>query len=86
MSPGFIWSEIKELWDMGPREYLSDMWNVLDFITNSLYIATIALRLRAYHDVRDWTQGVEILFRGQSSNHIYHKGSPVQMELFGRPN
>jgi len=29
----------------------SDMWNVVDFITNSLYVATIALRLVAYYDV-----------------------------------
>ena len=27
------------------------MWNVADFVTNSLYLATIALRLRAYYDV-----------------------------------
>ena len=31
---------------------VSDMWNVVDFITNSLYVATIGLRLRAYYDVR----------------------------------
>ena len=33
---------------------VSDMWNVVDFITNSLYVATIGLRLRAYYDVRSW--------------------------------
>ena len=27
------------------------MWNVADFVTNALYLATIALRLRAYYDV-----------------------------------
>ena len=48
---GLIWSEIKQLWDVGLREYISDMWNVADFITNSLYVATIGLRLRAYYDV-----------------------------------
>ena len=31
--------------------YVSDMWNVGDFITNSLYVATIGLRIRAYYDV-----------------------------------
>ena len=46
-----IWSEIKQLWDVGLREYVSDMWNVVDFITNSLYVATIALRITAYYDV-----------------------------------
>jgi transient receptor potential cation channel subfamily C len=27
------------------------MWNVVDFVTNSLYVATIALRLVAYYKV-----------------------------------
>ena len=48
---GLIWSEIKQLWDTGARAYISDMWNVADFVTNSLYLATIALRTRAYYDV-----------------------------------
>ncbi|KPM02148.1 transient receptor potential-gamma protein-like protein [Sarcoptes scabiei] len=45
---GLIWSEIKQLWDLGITEYLSDMWNILDFINNSIYVATIALRIIAY--------------------------------------
>merc|ERR1719319_794134 len=49
---GLVWSEIKQLWDVGLKEYISDMWNVVDFITNSLYVATIGLRLRAYYDVQ----------------------------------
>merc|ERR550532_3331416 len=48
---GLIWSEIKQLWDVGFKEYISDMWNVVDFITNSLYVATIGLRTVAYFDV-----------------------------------
>lgn len=28
------------------------MWNVIDFITNSLYIATVALRVVSYYQVR----------------------------------
>ena len=48
---GLIWSEIKQLWEVGLREYVSDMWNVVDFVTNSLYVATIALRLVAYYKV-----------------------------------
>ncbi|KAK3868589.1 hypothetical protein Pcinc_026035, partial [Petrolisthes cinctipes] len=49
---GLIWSEIKQLWDVGLREYVADMWNVIDFITNALYVATIALRIVAYYQVR----------------------------------
>ena len=50
---GLIWSEIKQLWELGLADYLSDMWNILDFITNSLYVATITLRVIAYLQVRD---------------------------------
>ncbi|XP_017783884.1 PREDICTED: transient receptor potential-gamma protein-like [Nicrophorus vespilloides] len=48
---GLIWSEIKQLWDVGLEEYVRDMWNVIDFITNSLYVATVALRIVSYYQV-----------------------------------
>ena len=53
ISLGLIWSEIKQLWDVGLRDYVADMWNVVDFVTNSLYVATVALRIVAYYKV--WT-------------------------------
>ncbi|XP_059485521.1 transient receptor potential-gamma protein-like isoform X4 [Neocloeon triangulifer] len=49
---GLIWSEIKQLWDVGFQEYARDMWNVIDFVTNSLYVATVALRLVSYYQVQ----------------------------------
>ena len=49
---GLIWSEIKQLWELGLVEYVADMWNIIDFITNSLYVATIALRIVVYFQVR----------------------------------
>ncbi|GBP07503.1 Transient receptor potential-gamma protein [Eumeta japonica] len=49
---GLIWSEVKQLWDVGLREYVHDMWNVLDFVTNSLYVATVALRVVSHFQVR----------------------------------
>lgn len=49
---GLIWSEIKQLWELGLFDYMSDMWNILDFITNSLYVATITLRVIAYLQVQ----------------------------------
>ena len=49
---GIIWNEIKQLWDVGLKEYLNDMWNVVDFTTNSLYVATVSLRLVAYYRVQ----------------------------------
>ena len=42
---------MKQLWDVGLQEYVHDMWNVIDFITNSLYVATVALRVVSYFQV-----------------------------------
>ncbi|XP_052795116.1 transient receptor potential-gamma protein-like isoform X1 [Mya arenaria] len=49
---GLIWTEIKQLWDEGADEYCHDMWNILDFVTNALYIATLTLRVIAYLQVQ----------------------------------
>ncbi|XP_071559770.1 transient receptor potential-gamma protein isoform X1 [Temnothorax nylanderi] len=61
---GLIWSEVKQLWDVGLEEYVNDMWNVIDFVTNSLYVATVALRVVAYYRVQKENEnqapGVEI--------------------------
>lgn len=46
--PGFIWAEIKEMWDGGFTEYIHDWWNLMDFAMNSLYLATISLKIVAY--------------------------------------
>ncbi|XP_033743329.1 LOW QUALITY PROTEIN: transient receptor potential-gamma protein-like [Pecten maximus] len=49
---GLVWAEVKQLWDEGAHEYVHDMWNILDFVTNSLYIATLTLRVIAYLQVQ----------------------------------
>ncbi|VDK46077.1 unnamed protein product [Anisakis simplex] len=48
---GLIWVEIKQLWDAGLYDYCYNLWNILDFITNSLYLCTFALRCVAYYQV-----------------------------------
>ncbi len=45
---GFVWTEVKQLYQEGLEEYMSNYWNILDFISNTLYIATIILRFTAY--------------------------------------
>ncbi|XP_077422308.1 short transient receptor potential channel 4b [Vanacampus margaritifer] len=45
---GFIWTEIKQMWDSGFQDYLDDWWNIMDFIMNALYLATISLKIVAY--------------------------------------
>ncbi|GMT19061.1 hypothetical protein PFISCL1PPCAC_10358 [Pristionchus fissidentatus] len=50
---GLIWVEIKQLWDEGVFDYCHNLWNILDFITNSLYLSTFALRTVAYFMFED---------------------------------
>ncbi|KAI4815995.1 hypothetical protein KUCAC02_006116 [Chaenocephalus aceratus] len=45
---GFIWTEVKQMWDSGFKDYIDDWWNLMDFIMNSLYLATISLKMVAY--------------------------------------
>ncbi|XP_069826042.1 short transient receptor potential channel 4-like [Dendropsophus ebraccatus] len=45
---GIIWAEIKQMWDGGFQDYIHDRWNLMDFVMNSLYLATISLKMVAY--------------------------------------
>ncbi|KAM8784834.1 short transient receptor potential channel 4 [Rhynchonycteris naso] len=45
---GFIWGEIKQMWDGGFQDYIHDWWNLMDFVMNSLYLATISLKIVAF--------------------------------------
>ncbi|KAI8440838.1 hypothetical protein MSG28_009149 [Choristoneura fumiferana] len=55
-----IWAEIRALWSGGIMEYISDLWNIVDFITNMFYIAWICLRISAWYIVqRDFKNGLD---------------------------
>nr|XP_021196624.2 transient receptor potential protein [Helicoverpa armigera] len=55
-----IWAEIRSLWTGGITEYISDLWNIVDFITNAFYIAWISLRFSSWYIVqRDYNSGVD---------------------------
>ncbi|XP_035283444.1 short transient receptor potential channel 3-like isoform X2 [Anguilla anguilla] len=45
---GMMWSECKELWTEGPREYILQLWNVLDFGMLSIFIAAFTARFMAF--------------------------------------
>uniref|UniRef100_A0A8C3XTS3 Transient receptor ion channel domain-containing protein n=1 Tax=Chelydra serpentina TaxID=8475 RepID=A0A8C3XTS3_CHESE len=42
---GFFWYECKEVWIEGLHSYLLDLWNCLDIVILSLYLASFALRV-----------------------------------------
>ncbi|XP_050299410.1 transient receptor potential protein isoform X2 [Anthonomus grandis grandis] len=44
-----IWSEMKSLWSDGIMEYISDLWNIVDFITNVFYVIWLSLRLTSWY-------------------------------------
>jgi len=45
---GLIIAEIKSLWEDGIIEYISDLWNIVDFIQNTFYVIWISLRITAW--------------------------------------
>ncbi|KAF2355082.1 Transient receptor potential channel, partial [Trinorchestia longiramus] len=45
---GLIWTEVKALWTDGLLEYLHDLMNIVDFVTNSFFLAWIQLRVTAW--------------------------------------
>nr|XP_061786364.1 short transient receptor potential channel 7-like [Nerophis lumbriciformis] len=45
---GMIWSECKEIWSDGPREYIMHLWNVLDFGMLSIFVASFTARFMAF--------------------------------------
>ncbi|XP_043661691.1 transient-receptor-potential-like protein [Drosophila teissieri] len=45
---GFVWEEVQEIFAVGMKNYLRNMWNFIDFLRNSLYVSVMCLRAFAY--------------------------------------
>ena len=45
---GMIWAECKEIWSQGPREYLLEPWNMLDFGMLAIFVASFITRIMAF--------------------------------------
>ncbi|XP_042237960.1 transient receptor potential protein-like isoform X2 [Homarus americanus] len=43
-----IWGEIKSLWNEGLMEYIKDLWNIIDYITNFFFMTWILLRTTSF--------------------------------------
>lgn len=41
---GFVWEEVQEIFAVGMKSYLRNMWNFIDFLRNSLYVSVMCLR------------------------------------------
>ncbi|XP_029771071.1 short transient receptor potential channel 6 [Suricata suricatta] len=45
---GMIWAECKEIWTEGPKEYLFELWNMLDFGMLAIFAASFIARFMAF--------------------------------------
>ncbi|XP_077597293.1 short transient receptor potential channel 6a isoform X2 [Stigmatopora nigra] len=49
---GMIWTEVKEIWSLGPGEYLVEPWNFLDFGMLAIFLASFSCRFSALRQAR----------------------------------
>lgn len=54
-----IWSECKEIWEEGPREYMLHLWNLLDFGMLSIFVASFTARFMAFLKASEAQQYVD---------------------------
>ncbi|XP_031631635.1 transient receptor potential protein [Contarinia nasturtii] len=53
-----IWGEINSLYSSGIADYIGDLWNIIDFISNTFYVTWIGLRITSWYVVqRDLSLG-----------------------------
>ncbi|XP_078603414.1 transient-receptor-potential-like protein [Branchiostoma floridae x Branchiostoma japonicum] len=80
---GLVWSECKQLWNQGMHLFIRDYWNWLDFIMNSLYLATISLRVVAYVRV---TAGTDVPMETERKNWPSDDPTLISEGLFAMAN
>ncbi|XP_059621283.1 transient receptor potential protein [Phlebotomus argentipes] len=47
-----IYGEMKQLWNGGLLDYVQDLWNIVDFISNVFYVMWICLRFSSWYTVQ----------------------------------
>ena len=43
-----MWKDVKEVYEIGLKEYVLDLWNLADIFTNICFTGWIVLRITAY--------------------------------------
>ncbi|KAG7321099.1 hypothetical protein KOW79_015514 [Hemibagrus wyckioides] len=74
---GMIWAECKEIWCQGPREYLLEPWNMLDFGMLAIFIASFVTRLLAY-----WHASIAQSYVDKYYTDITNVTLPEEVEYF----
>uniref|UniRef100_A0A8C4VG90 Transient receptor ion channel domain-containing protein n=1 Tax=Gopherus evgoodei TaxID=1825980 RepID=A0A8C4VG90_9SAUR len=77
---GFFWYECKEVWIEGLHSYLLDLWNCLDIVILSLYLASFALRVlvteRGYLHCLDTPSSPECYYFTRAGRHEWQPEDP----------
>ncbi|KAK1788286.1 hypothetical protein P4O66_016736 [Electrophorus voltai] len=74
---GMIWAECKEIWSQGPREYLLEPWNMLDFGMLAIFIASFVTRIMAF-----WHAHVAQSYVDKHYTNITYITLPTEVEYF----
>uniref|UniRef100_A0A8D2MSL3 Transient receptor potential cation channel subfamily C member 7 n=1 Tax=Zonotrichia albicollis TaxID=44394 RepID=A0A8D2MSL3_ZONAL len=67
---GMIWSECKEIWEEGPREYVVHLWNLLDFGMLSIFVASFTARFMAFLKASEAQQFVDQYVQDDDLNNV----------------
>ncbi|XP_032862208.1 short transient receptor potential channel 7 [Tyto alba] len=67
---GMIWSECKEIWEEGPREYVVHLWNLLDFGMLSIFVASFTARFMAFLKATEAQQYVDEYVQDDDLNNV----------------
>ncbi|XP_053144488.1 short transient receptor potential channel 7 isoform X2 [Hemicordylus capensis] len=67
---GMIWSECKEIWEEGPREYVMHLWNLLDFGMLSIFVASFTARFMAFLKASEAQQYVDLHVQDDDLNNV----------------
>ncbi|NXB27354.1 TRPC7 protein, partial [Eulacestoma nigropectus] len=67
---GMIWSECKEIWEEGPREYVMHLWNLLDFGMLSIFVASFTARFMAFLKASEAQQYVDQYVQDDDLNNV----------------
>ncbi|XP_016053064.1 PREDICTED: short transient receptor potential channel 7 isoform X1 [Miniopterus natalensis] len=76
---GMIWSECKEIWEEGPREYMLHLWNLLDFGMLSIFVASFTARFMAFLKASEAQQYVD---QHVSDDTLHNVSLPPEVAYF----
>ncbi|XP_078481613.1 short transient receptor potential channel 7-like isoform X3 [Ciona intestinalis] len=80
---GLLWNEVGELWDEGPRNYIIQLWNVLDFFMLLILITSFASSFISHRNSWIAQQRWDEIFR-ENATFVECDHISGNITLFGR--